>query len=358
MPEPAPGSMTVDAVVVTHDTRELTGRCVESIVAADGSDGLRISCTVVDNASTDGTASAVQSGHPDVELLALRRNTGGAGGFAAGMASALAGGADLLWLMDDDTVPEPDALAALLRARAGHPGPVPALVASRVVWTDGRAHPMNTPRTKALASRDEHRKASAVGCRPIRSASFVSVLVDAAACRRRGLPVADYFLWNDDFEFTTRLLRGGGGLLCPSSVVVHKTRTFGSTDADPGPRFFYEVRNKVWMLTRSAGLAPLERALYTGATLRRWVRTVARSGDRATLARALGAGLAAGLRRGPRPTESVLTDVGGTPRRVHPRDTRPRQPGTPTDVVVARPDPNGSGGRQPATEASGDEECG
>ena len=36
--------------------------------------------------------------------------------------------------------------------------------------------------------------------------------------------------------------------------MVHKTKTFGSTDADPGERFFYEVRNKVWLFTRSNGL--------------------------------------------------------------------------------------------------------
>ena len=69
--------------------------------------------------------------------------------------------------------------------------------------------------------------------------------------RERGLPVADYFLWNDDFEYSTRLIRGNVGLYCPDSVVVHKTKVFGSTDADPGERFFYEVRNKVWMFTRS-----------------------------------------------------------------------------------------------------------
>ena len=91
---------------------------------------------------------------------------------------------------------------------------------------------------------------------PIRSASFVSVLVDAAMVRERGLPLADYFLWNDDFEFTTRLIRGRRALYCPASVVVHKTKTFGSTDADPGERFYYEVRNKLWLFARSRGLSP------------------------------------------------------------------------------------------------------
>jgi GT2 family glycosyltransferase len=145
---------------------------------------------------------------------------------------------------------------------------------------------------------------------PIRSASFVSVLVDAAAVRERGLPIADYFLWNDDFEFTTRLLRGRRGLLCPASVAVHKTREFGGADADPGERFFYEVRNKIWLFTRSRGLAPAERVLYGGSTLRRWVRTFVRSSDRAVLRRAGLRGLRAGVSGRPRPTEAILREVG------------------------------------------------
>jgi GT2 family glycosyltransferase len=252
----------------------------------------------------------VRAQYPSARLAELAHNTGGAGGFAYGLALALADGADLAWLMDDDTVPEPDALQAMLGARASHPGGPPALIASRVLWTDGRAHPMNTPRAKPFATKAERAAAAAGGCLPIRSASFVSILVDAGECRRRGLPQADYFLWNDDFEFTTRLLRGNSGLLCPDSVVVHKTRTFGSTDVDPGPRFFYEVRNKIWTLKSRSPLAPAERVLYTGSTLRRWARTFAKSRDRGVLGRSLVKGVAAGVRTSPRPTEEVLAAVG------------------------------------------------
>jgi hypothetical protein len=137
----------------------------------------------------------------------------------------------------------------------------------------------------------------------------VSILVDAAECRRRGLPVADFFLWNDDFEFTTRLLRGNIGLLCPASVVVHKTTKFGGTNVDPGERFFYEVRNKVWTL-RATSLAPLERLLYGGATVRRWARTYAGSGDRRALRASFTRGLIAGVRTRPRPNEQVLSGAG------------------------------------------------
>lgn len=304
------GIPTVTAVVVTYNRRDLL---LESLAAVLAQDRAPDSVIVVDNASEDGTAAAVREKFPTVRLTELKRNSGGAGGFAGGMALALAGGADLIWLMDDDTVPEPGALGALLAARdraTGRAGRPPALIASQVLWTDGRAHPMNTPRRKPFAAKAERLAAAAVGCVPIRSASFVSILVDAAQARRRGLPRADYFLWNDDFEFTTRLLRGNTGLLCAASVVVHKTKTFGSTDVDPGDRFFYEVRNKIWMFRDSAPLAPLERAAYGGSTLRRWARTFARSQDRRTLRGSLVRGISAGVRTRPRPTAEVLADAG------------------------------------------------
>ena len=291
------------AVIVTWNRRELLLEALAAIAAQIRPPDTVI---VIDNASTDGTPAAVAGGFPDVRLVSLPVNHGGAGGFAYGMALALSDGADVIWLMDDDTVPAPEALAALLEARQRYPGGPPALIASRVLWTDGREHPMNTPRPKPFATDAERRAAAAAGCVPIRSASFVSILVEADDCRRRGLPKADFFLWNDDFEFTTRLLRGRAGLLCPASVVTHKTATFGGTEADPGDRFFYEVRNKVWTL-RSGSLALPERVLYGGSTLRRWVRTYARSRQRGALRSALGRGLAAGIRTTPRPNDQVLS---------------------------------------------------
>lgn len=298
----------VVAVVVTWNRKQLLMGALDALAEQDPAPKAVV---VVDNASTDGTAAAVRERFVAVDLVVSDTNTGGAGGFASGVARALADHhPDVLWLMDDDTVPQPGALAELLRAYGSHRGDPdgrrPALVASRVVWTDGRAHPMNTPRPKPGARRPERRNAAAIGCVPIRSASFVSVLCDAAAVRERGLPVADYFLWNDDFEFTTRLLRGRTGLLCPSSLVEHRTATFGSTDADPGERFYYEVRNKTWVFTRSSGLSPAEKALYAGATVRRWARTFRISSDRGTLWRGLRRGLVAGVRSGPRPNAEVL----------------------------------------------------
>lgn len=300
----------VVAVVVTWNRRTLLEESLAAL--ADQSHGLD-GVVVVDNASTDGTSDLLDERYTHLDVVHLRENTGGAGGFAVGIERALTHDPDLVWLLDDDTVPTPTAAEGLVRAWAEYDDRRPAVLASRVVWTDGRDHPMNTPRRKPGASRHESDAAAEVGCVPIRSASFVSIMCDARVVRERGLPVADYFLWNDDFEYSTRLIRGNVGLYCPDSVVVHKTKVFGSTDADPGERFFFEVRNKVWMFTRSPSLTPAEKAVYGASTLRRWARTFRASPDRATLRTGLRRGLAAGLRTGPRDNATVLAPSGWEP---------------------------------------------
>jgi GT2 family glycosyltransferase len=333
-------NVRVVAVVVTWNRRSLLEESLAAL--ADQSHRLH-GVVVVDNASTDGTGALLDASYPDLDVVHLRENTGGAGGFAVGIERALTHDPDLVWLLDDDTVPTPTAAEGLVRAWTTYGGPTrstgstsdgrPAVLASRVVWTDGRDHPMNTPRRKPGVSRHESDAAAEVGCVPIRSASFVSIMCDARVVRERGLPIADYFLWNDDFEYSTRLIRGNVGLSCPDSVVVHKTKVFGSTDADPGERFFFEVRNKVWMFTRSPGLTAAEKAVYGGSTLRRWARTFRASPDRATLRRGLRRGLVAGLRHGPRDNGRVLEPAGWSPR------TRPGgevlAPGQPFSLLMS-----------------------
>lgn len=324
--------------MVTWNRRDLLTRSLDAVLSQAGAPAQVV---VVDNASTDGSAELVADRYPDVDLVRLRANTGGAGGFALGIARALDLGADAVWIMDDDTIPQPGALGALVDARAtlqaaDTHGQPPVVVASRVEWVDGRAHPMNTPRPKPFATREELRLAAAADCVPVRTASFVSLLLDAERIREVGLPVADFFLWNDDFEYTARLIRGRTGVLCPASVVRHETKKFGGTDVDPGPRFYNEVRNKVWTFTRSDALSPGERAMYAASTARRWARTFASSSDRATLRAGLVNGVRDGFRAGPRPTPEVLAqaDPSVTPQALRRPVAEPLTPGQPFSVLL------------------------
>ncbi|MGI8623849.1 MAG: glycosyltransferase, partial [Solirubrobacteraceae bacterium] len=131
---------TVWAVVVTF---ERSARLRECLTALRAQTRPPETVLVVDNASRDDTPDMVRTEFPEVTLLALTINGGGAGGFATGLERALAGGADLAWLLDDDTIPRPDALGRLLAARTR--APEAELLASAVEWSDGTLHPMNLP---------------------------------------------------------------------------------------------------------------------------------------------------------------------------------------------------------------------
>ena len=295
----------VAAVVVAFNRADLLREALDALAAQTRP---LDEIVVVDNASTDDSADVAATHPAGVRLVRLSRNTGGAGGFAVGLATALAEPeVDFVWLMDDDTIPTPEALAELLRVHSAL-GDAPPLLGSRVIWTNGDDHPMNRPRRRPGFGPSP--EADALGALPVRSSSFVSMFVDARAARATPLPVADYFIWNDDFEYSLRLLKRRPGYFVAPSVVVHKTRVLGSTDTDPGERFYYEVRNKVWLLRRSTGLTGAERVLYAAASARRWLRTIARSGDRRTLWRVGRRGWRDGFRTAPRSNAESLADLG------------------------------------------------
>lgn len=273
------------AVVVTYNRRELLEQTLAGIEAGELTPDTVI---IVNNASTDATEEYLGGYRSSLatDIVHLPQNVGGAGGFTVGIDRALnRHAADLVWAMDDDTEPTENTLSEAYRAWADY-SPVraerPAVVASKVVWTNGQDHPMNTMRTMFAAGPDRTARAAAVGARPIRSASFVSILMDAAAMRATDLPLADFFIWNDDFEYTTRLIHHSNGIATERSVARHHTKTFGTTDAKPGPRFYNDVRNKLWVFCARRTLTPLEKLLYGGSTARLWVSTLLRTDEKKT----------------------------------------------------------------------------
>jgi len=241
--------MSVCAVVVTYNRRELLQECLEALAAQTCS---LDHVLVIDNASTDGTPELVRERYRDrVELVALPTNEGGAGGFHEGLRLAHGAGHEWIWLMDDDTIPTTTALEELLAApaRTGLPHP-PALLSSKVVWTNGAMHPMNSPGFEREATA-EVIAAAERRLMPLRTATFVSLLVHRGAVDRHGLPLKRYFLWSDDIEYTARILGEEPGYLVPTSVTVHKTKS-PYTAISGGDRSYFHVRNTIYMLRGTA----------------------------------------------------------------------------------------------------------
>ena len=160
-------------------------------------------------------------------------------------------GYDWLWLMDDDTIPRPDALERLLSALDRMDGlPEPIMLGSKAVWTDGNWHPMNFVGAR-LADYPGFLDASTRGLISVRTVTFVSLLVKSEAVRRYGLPLKNYFIWSDDIEWTARVLMHERGYLVADSVVEHKTKT-AHTAPESGEKFYFAVRNGLFLLRSSS----------------------------------------------------------------------------------------------------------
>jgi GT2 family glycosyltransferase len=118
--------MTASIVIVSWNGRQYLEACLTAVAAQQD---VLAETILVDNGSTDGTAPFVRERFPWVRLIELNENRGFAGGNNAGVREARG---RFVVLLNNDTVPEPGWLAALLRGRdAGGPH---ALATSRVVY--------------------------------------------------------------------------------------------------------------------------------------------------------------------------------------------------------------------------------
>jgi rhamnopyranosyl-N-acetylglucosaminyl-diphospho-decaprenol beta-1,3/1,4-galactofuranosyltransferase len=206
---------------------------------------------VVDNESTDGTPEMLRDEFPGVRVVALPENQGATGGFSEAIKAGYDHGADWIWLLDDDSIAGPTALAELLTVSEGPDGSgSPDLLCSRVEWRHGEPHPMNRP---VLRRRDPEVLVDSVsrGLLPVRAATWVSLLLSRASIERAGLPPRHFFYQADDIEYTARILLEGQGYYVPGSVVEHRTPT-QHTAVDDDHRFYYHARNTVLMLRGGA----------------------------------------------------------------------------------------------------------
>ena len=111
-------SPSVAVILVNWNGQTDTLACLESLAASNGK-ACRV--IVVDNGSTDGSTAAIRMSHPSVEVIDTGENLGFTGGNNVGVRSALAGNADFVWLLNNDTTINPATLPNLLAVAERHP---------------------------------------------------------------------------------------------------------------------------------------------------------------------------------------------------------------------------------------------
>lgn len=216
----------IAAVVVTYNRKELLRQCLNKLL---GQKGVSCDVIVIDNASTDGTAEMIQFQYrmPEIVYMNTGANLGGAGGFQFGVKKALLAGYQYVWLMDDDTLPESDALCELMAADQALGGKW-GFLSSAAYWTDGGMCKANRQKkTLFTFVKEEDFKKDFV---PVVMGSFVSLLVKSSVIGEVGLPIAEYYIWTDDYEFCGRISDKYKCYAVPKSKVVHAMKNHTKAD--------------------------------------------------------------------------------------------------------------------------------
>lgn len=183
---------------------------------------------VVNNASTDGTNEFLDAYNGPLTLhhLPMIDNLGGAGGFSVGVDSAYRDGAQWLWLMDDDVLPQPQCLEQLL----AQGDPVMACLRED---RDGRLveraslqydlqHPwVGNPRRHSIE--DLYADSAAVPDRvPLAIATFEGLFVQRQVVTDVGLPDPRYFIFLDDVDYCLRIRQAGYQIRLAAKAILRR----------------------------------------------------------------------------------------------------------------------------------------
>lgn len=339
-PSVGPGRCCV--VIVTYDERyALIREVLERVLSL--SVGAVI---VVDNGTGSRSRRALtqrEAREDCLSVLRLPENLGSAGGYAAGIQKAMQRSEyDYVWLLDDDNVPDQNALEALaqvycelhpewgterlallslrpgreyLRLAAELENPF-AVFPRRSSFMGFDVRDVPRKLKKVLGSSDpfeslphtvNRRRSVRIPFGPYGGLFFHKSVV-----ARIGLPNPNLYLYGDDLEFTRRIqTRGGALFLVPSSIVQDiepawwqknpgKSSFSGLVLSESDRRVYYAIRNQVFF-ERSGGagdswLYVLNRwvffliLLVTATRYKRWkrfqlVRRAARDGAKGRLGR-------------------------------------------------------------------------
>lgn len=257
--------------IINYRTGDLTIAAAASVLEALGSRPAEV--IVVDNASADGSAEAIETwmagqGDPRLKLVRSETNSGFSGGHNQGMAAAP--GADFHLILNSDALLRAGFFEALLAAAEADPGA--GVIAPRLEGEDGRVQ-TNCFRFHGIASElirgaatgpltrilRRHEVALEVPPDPgeIEWVSFACVLLRGEMVREIGPMDEGYFLYFEDAEYCLRAARAGWRAIhVPEARAVHFRGGSGpvKTLAREGrrmPAYFWRSRTR--FLRQAAG---------------------------------------------------------------------------------------------------------
>ncbi|MFD2255850.1 glycosyltransferase [Luteolibacter algae] len=273
--------INVTAVFVTMNRSAIAVTCLKKLFKQTRPPERVI---VFNNASTDNTLAALtsfQQGHPEfLTILDSPDNLGNAGGMERLMDRAFHEGADAVWILDDDSWPEIDALSELLQGELA----ADSVRSSRVIdpTTGYLSWPMQVTRGRSWGLLEADDPLPEGDCFRIRR-SWLGALIPKSVYNAVGPINGKLFLRGEDEDYPRRIEKAGYQVfLLPKSVLhhppagrLHRWSALGQEivleSGLSGDKLYYRLRNAWWIEKQNSGtLRAFFDALLYGAALVKW----------------------------------------------------------------------------------------
>lgn len=203
----------VHILVLSYDSLAKLSACVASLERLDYSN---YKVLLIDNGSPDGSGAELERLFPAHRVLLNGRNLGYAAGNNAGIRVALAHGADLIWLLNPDTVVAPSSLRELVAVHRTlrRPGLIGSLILldegdriyfyKGVVESDGKLRHAHAGEPSSSVP-----ELASVAVGETDFVNGASTLFSRQIVDEVGLMTEDYFLYYEDSDWSLRVQAKG-----------------------------------------------------------------------------------------------------------------------------------------------------
>ena len=281
MIEPIETTNGVAAIFVTMNRCGIAAVCLEKLRAQTRRPEKVI---VINNASTDDTLAMLRDASERsggwIVVMDLERNLGNAGGMEVAMETAFSSGSEAVWILDDDSWPEPEALDRLLMADV----PAESVLSCRVVdlATGALSWPLQVPEGDGWRFL-EMGDALPVGETVRIRRSWLGALISKKVYQAVGPVEGRMFLRGEDEDYPRRIENAGFPVFMVTNSLLHHPPagplkhweiagyTVVLESALSGNPLYYRLRNSWWMIRRDRGnLAAAAVAVLFGVALLKW----------------------------------------------------------------------------------------
>jgi GT2 family glycosyltransferase len=249
----------VTAVVLTWNGKADTLACLHSLEEVTYP---ALSLVVIDNNSHDGTSEAVAEAFPRARVIRLEENRGFAGGVNAGMRDALAGGAEHVLLLNNDTTVEAGFLEPLVAA-ASEPAVGAACAqilhaeAPYSIWYAGASYDPRRGHQGRHHGFGEPALPASTPPYATDRACGGAMLVPRQAAELVGMLDEALFAYAEDVDWSLRARAEGLSIVVvPASVVYHRVSAASGGASSPDA-IYYALRNGLVVAERAAPLGRL-----------------------------------------------------------------------------------------------------